>query len=63
MSQSASNLDSIVHPIDVILDGSNYSMWAQNMEVFLKKRRLWRYVTGAVPKPVQKDNEKEEFAS
>jgi len=22
------------------LDGSNYSMWAQNMEVFFKERRL-----------------------
>jgi len=28
MSQSASNLDSIVRPINVILDGSNYSMLA-----------------------------------
>jgi len=63
MSQYASNLDSIVRHIDVILDGSNYSMWAQNMEVFLKGHRLWRYLTGAVPKLVQKDNEKEEFAS
>jgi hypothetical protein len=63
MSRSAPNLDSIVRPIDVILDGSNYSMWAQNMEVFLKGRQLWHYVTGAVPKPVQKDKEKEEFAS
>jgi hypothetical protein len=59
MSQSISNLDSIVRPIDVILDGSNYSTWAQNMEVFLKRRRLWSYAIGAVPKPVQKDNEKE----
>jgi hypothetical protein len=63
MSQSTSNLDSIVRPIDVILDGSNYSIWAQNMEVFLKGRRLWRYVTRPVPKLVQqKDNVKEEFA-
>jgi hypothetical protein len=52
MSQSASTLNSIVHPINVILDGSNYSMWAQNIEVFLKGRRLWRYVTGAIPKPM-----------
>lgn len=63
MSQSTSNIDSIVRPINVILDGSNYSMWAQNMDVFLKGRQLWRYVTGAVPKPIHKDNEKEEFAS
>jgi hypothetical protein len=40
MSQSASNLDSIVRPIDVIMDGFHYSMWAQNMEVFLKGSRL-----------------------
>ncbi|KAA8523659.1 hypothetical protein F0562_010082 [Nyssa sinensis] len=51
MSQSASNLDSIVRPIDIILDGSNYSMCAQNIEVFLKGRRLWRYVTGDLATP------------
>ena len=56
MSQSASNLNSIVRPIDHILDGSNYSMWSQNMEVFLKGRRLWRYVSGAAPKPEETED-------
>ena len=26
--------------------------WSQKMIVFLKWRRLWRYVTGDIPKPV-----------
>ena len=56
MSQSALNLDSIVHPTDKILDGSNYSMWSQNMEVFLKGRGLWCYVSGAAPKPKETED-------
>ena len=56
MSQYASNLDLIVRPIDHILDGSNYSMWSQNMEVFLKGRRLWRYVSEATPKTEEKED-------
>ena len=43
----------ITHPITVILDGpASYHAWSQNMIVFLKGRRLWRYVTGDIPKPV-----------
>ena len=43
----------ITHPITVILDGlTSYHAWSQNMIVFLKGRRLWRYVTGDIPKPV-----------
>jgi hypothetical protein len=43
----------ITHPIIVILDGpASYHAWSQNMIVFLKGRRLWRYVTGDIPKPV-----------
>ena len=43
----------ITHPITVILDGpTSYHAWSQNMNVFLKGRRLWRYVTGNIPKPV-----------
>ena len=60
MSQSASNLDSIVRPIDQILDGSNYSLWFQNMEVFLKGRHLWRYVSGVAPRP---EKQEDAFAS
>uniref|UniRef100_A0A2N9GRJ3 Integrase catalytic domain-containing protein n=1 Tax=Fagus sylvatica TaxID=28930 RepID=A0A2N9GRJ3_FAGSY len=34
----------ITHPITVILDGpASYHAWSQNMTVFLKGRRLWRY--------------------
>ena len=43
----------ITRPITVILDGpTSYHAWSQNMIVFLKGRRLWRYVTGDIPKPV-----------
>jgi hypothetical protein len=43
----------ITHPITVILDGpTSYHAWSQDMTVFLKGRRLWRYVTGDIPKPV-----------
>uniref|UniRef100_A0A2N9IJ59 Uncharacterized protein n=1 Tax=Fagus sylvatica TaxID=28930 RepID=A0A2N9IJ59_FAGSY len=39
----------ITHPITVILDGpASYHAWSQNMTVFLKGRRLWRYVTGDI---------------
>ena len=36
----------ISKPIHVILDGDNYSLWAQGMCSFLKGRRLWLYMTG-----------------
>uniref|UniRef100_A0A2N9J651 Retrotransposon Copia-like N-terminal domain-containing protein n=1 Tax=Fagus sylvatica TaxID=28930 RepID=A0A2N9J651_FAGSY len=43
----------ITHPIIVVLDGpAFYHYWSQNMTVFLKGRRLWRYVTSDIPKPV-----------
>uniref|UniRef100_A0A2N9FDX8 Retrotransposon Copia-like N-terminal domain-containing protein n=1 Tax=Fagus sylvatica TaxID=28930 RepID=A0A2N9FDX8_FAGSY len=43
----------ITHPITVILDGpASYHAWSQNLIVFLKGRRLCRYVTGDIPKPV-----------
>ena len=43
----------ITHPITIILDGpTSYYVWSQNMIVFLKGRRLWRYVTSDIPKPV-----------
>uniref|UniRef100_A0A2N9H9Q2 Integrase catalytic domain-containing protein n=1 Tax=Fagus sylvatica TaxID=28930 RepID=A0A2N9H9Q2_FAGSY len=47
----------ITHPITVILDGpASYHAWSQNMTVFLKGRRLWRYVTGDIPKPVPRSD-------
>ena len=43
----------ITYTITVILDGpASYHAWSQNMIVFLKEHRLWRYVTGDIPKPV-----------
>ena len=36
-----------------MLDGpTSYHAWSQNMTVSLKGRKLWRYVTGSIPKPV-----------
>ena len=38
-----------------MLDGpTSYHAWSQNMIVFLKSHKLWRYVTGSIPKPVPK---------
>ena len=31
---------------------TSYHAWSQNMTVFLKGRKLWRYVTGSILKPV-----------
>jgi hypothetical protein len=43
----------ITYPITIILDGpTSYHAWSQNIIFFLKGCRLWRYVTGDIPKPV-----------
>ena len=43
----------IIHLITIMLDGpTSYHAWSQNMTIFLKSRKLWRYVTGSIPKPV-----------
>jgi hypothetical protein len=43
----------ISKPIHVILDGDNYSLWAQGMSSFLKGCKLWLYVTGQRYPPKQ----------
>ena len=36
-----------------MLDGpTSYHAWPKNMTVFLKGRKLWRYVIGSNPKPL-----------
>ena len=36
-----------------MLDGPiSYHAWSKNMTVFLKGRKLWRYVTGSIRKPL-----------
>uniref|UniRef100_A0A2N9EMC6 Reverse transcriptase Ty1/copia-type domain-containing protein n=1 Tax=Fagus sylvatica TaxID=28930 RepID=A0A2N9EMC6_FAGSY len=53
----------ILKPIHVILDGDNYSLWAQGMCSFLKGRKLWLYVTGQRHPPTpQKDETEDVFA-
>ena len=43
----------IIRPITIMLDGpTSYHTWSQNMTIFLKGRKLWRYVTGSIPKPI-----------
>ena len=43
----------IIRLITIMLDRpTSYHAWSQNMTVFLKGRKLWRYVTGSIPKPV-----------
>ena len=43
----------IIRPTTIMLDGpTSYYAWSQNITVFLKSRKLWRYVTGSIPKPV-----------
>ena len=42
-----------------MLDGlTSYHAWSQNMIVFLKGHKLWRYVTGSIPKSVPKPTSK-----
>ena len=37
----------IIRPITIMLDGpASYHAWFQNMTIFLKGHKLWRYVTG-----------------
>ena len=50
----------ISKPIHVILDGDNYSLWAQGMCSFLKGRKLWLYVTGQHHPPKQQKDETED---
>ena len=49
----------IIHPITIMLDGpTSYRAWTQNMTIFLKGSKLWKYVIGSipmlVPKPISK---------
>ena len=49
----------IIRPITIILDGpTSYHAWSQNMTVFLKGRKLWRYVTSSIPKSIPKPQSK-----
>ena len=53
------NRRNIIRPITIMLDGpTSYHVWSQNMTVFLKDRKLWRYVTSSIPKPLPKPQSK-----
>ena len=47
------NERNIIHLITIMLDGpTSYHAQSLNMTIFLKGRKLWRYVTGSIPMPV-----------
>ena len=49
----------IIRPITIMLEGpTSYHAWSQNMIVFLKGYKLWRYVISSIPKPVPKPQSK-----
>ncbi|GFZ03488.1 hypothetical protein Acr_16g0001120 [Actinidia rufa] len=50
----------VSQPTNVILEGTNYILWAQAMSSFLKGRKFWRYVTGMIPAPTQDRDEAED---
>lgn len=61
MAQSSLNLGNIVCSIDLILNGSNYNMWAK---AFLGRLQLWGYVSSESFPLKPKDGEIEnDFAS
>jgi len=48
------------HPLQVILDGTNYIIRAQSMRIFLESRNLWLYMTGDLKKPTKSPTELDE---
>lgn len=54
---ASTNDVNVLQPIDIVLDGSNYNAWAQQMSVFLIGRRFWHFVTGDKTEPKKADKE------
>ena len=46
------NAKDITQPIPIILDGSNYPAWSQNMSRWLNGHCLLKYVSSEEPKPI-----------
>ena len=42
----------VSQPINIILDGTNYSHWAYAFQNFLHGRKFWKYITSHVTTPV-----------
>ena len=43
----------IIRSITIMFDGpTSYHAWSQNRTIFLKGCKLWKYVTGSIPKSV-----------
>ena len=53
------NKRDIIRPITIMLDGlTSYHAWSQNMTIFPKGHKLWKYVIGSIPKPIPKPKSK-----
>ena len=48
-------------PIQTMLDVNNYILWAEEIFNFLKGRKLWRYVTSEISRPIKKTEENDAF--
>lgn len=46
----------ISHPISIILNGTNYVIWAQEMSGFLKGWKLWHCDTSGIPEPIKSED-------
>lgn len=43
------------NPIDVKFDGTNYGLWSQSVELYVKGRERLKHITGEPPPPTEKD--------
>jgi hypothetical protein len=53
----ASDKDDSLQSISVQLNGKNYSYWSYVMKNFLKGKKMWSYVDGALVKLTDKKDE------
>ena len=47
----------VAHYVSIILDGSNYPLWAQAMTSFLKGKKYWPIITVILTQPSNEVNE------
>lgn len=47
----------MTQPIHIIIDGTDYFHWGQAFQNFLRRRKLWKYVTDSVTVPIAIDGE------
>lgn len=54
-SQTPPPTDSPIAPIGIKLDGSNYALWSQVVEMYISGKDKLRYINGDTPKPPETD--------